>query len=44
MCIRDSVKTVKQSYECGIGVEGYQDIKVGDVIEGFRIEEVERTE
>ena len=41
---KDDVKTVKQSYECGIGVEGYQDIKVGDVIEGFRIEEVERTE
>ena len=40
---KDDVKTVKQSYECGIGVEGYQDIKVGDVIEGFRIEEVERT-
>ena len=41
---KDDVKSVKQSYECGIGVEGYQDIKVGDVIEGFRIEEVERTE
>ena len=41
---KDDVKTVKQGYECGIGVDGYQDIKVGDVIEGFRIEEVERTE
>lgn len=41
---KDDVKTVKQGYECGIGVEGYQDIKVGDVIEGYRIEEVERTE
>lgn len=41
---KDDVKTVKQSYECGIGVEGYQDVKVGDVIEGYRIEEVERTE
>ncbi len=41
---KDDVKTVKQSYECGIGVEGYQDIKVGDYIEGYRIEEVERTE
>ena len=29
---------------CGIGVDGYQDIKVGDVIEGYRTEEVERTE
>ena len=41
---KDDVKTVKQGYECGIGVDGYQDIKVGDVIEGYRIEEVERTE
>lgn len=41
---KDDVKTVKQSYECGIGVDGYQDIKVGDVIEGYRIEEIERTE
>ena len=41
---KDDVKTVKQGYECGIGVDGYQDIKVGDLIEGFRIEEIERTE
>ena len=41
---KDDVKTVKQGYECGIGVDGYQDIKVGDTIEGYRIEEVERTE
>ncbi len=41
---KDDVKTVKQGYECGIGVDGYQDIKVGDVIEGYRTEEVERTE
>lgn len=41
---KDDVKSVKQGYECGIGVDGYQDIKVGDVIEGYRTEEVERTE
>ena len=40
---KDDVKSVKQSYECGIGVDGYQDIKVGDHIEGYRVEEVERT-
>ena len=34
----------KQGYECGIGIEGYQDIKVGDTIEGYRTVEVERTE
>lgn len=41
---KDDVKSVKQGYECGIGITGYQDIKVGDTIEGFRVVEVERTE
>ena len=41
---KDDVKSVKQGYECGIGVEKFQDIKVGDTIEGYRVKEVERTE
>lgn len=41
---KDDVKTVARGYECGIGIEGYQDLKVGDTIEGFRTVEVERTE
>ena len=41
---KDDVKSVKQGYECGIGVEKFQDIKIGDTIEGFRVKEVERTE
>lgn len=41
---KDDVKSVKSGYECGIGIEGYQDIKVGDVFEGFRKVEVERSE
>ncbi len=41
---KDDVKSVKSGYECGIGITGYQDIKVGDTIEGFRVVEVERTE
>ena len=41
---KDDVKTVARGYECGIGIEGYQDLKVGDPIEGFRTVEVERTE
>ena len=41
---KDDVKSVKQSYECGIGIQGYQDLKVGDTIEGFKTVEVERTE
>lgn len=41
---KDDVKTVARGYECGIGITGYQDIKIGDTIEGFRVVEVERTE
>ena len=41
---KDDAKSVKEGYECGIGIEGFQDIKVGDTIEGYRTEEVERTE
>ena len=41
---KDDVKTVKQGYECGIGIDGYQDIKIGDTIEGYVVKEVERTE
>ncbi len=41
---KDDVKSVKQGYECGIGIEKFQDLKVGDTIEGYRTKEVERTE
>lgn len=41
---KDDVKSVKQGYECGIGIKGYQDLKVGDHIEGYTVKEVERTE
>ena len=41
---KDDVKSVKQGYECGIGIHGYQDLKIGDHIEGYTVKEVERTE
>ena len=41
---KDDVKSVKAGYECGIGLDGFQDIHVGDQIECYRIEEVARTE
>ncbi len=41
---KDDVKSVRSGYECGIGIVGYQDIKIGDTIEGYKIVEVERTE
>ncbi len=41
---KDDVKSVKAGFECGIGLENFQDIHPGDVIEAYRIEEVARTE
>ncbi len=41
---KDDVKSVKAGYECGIGLGGYQDIHVGDIIECYRVEQVARTE
>ncbi len=40
---KDDVKEVKEGYECGIGVENFNDLKVGDIIEAYRTEEVART-
>ena len=40
---KDDVKEVKEGLECGIGVENFNDVKVGDVLEPYRIEEVART-
>jgi translation initiation factor IF-2 len=40
---KDDVKEVKEGYECGIGIENFNDIKVADVIECYRREEVART-
>lgn len=42
--LKDDVKTIRSGFECGIGIDGFQDIKVGDTIEGFKHIEVERTE
>jgi translation initiation factor IF-2 len=40
---KDDVREVKEGLECGIGIENFNDIKVGDVIESYRVEEVKRT-
>jgi translation initiation factor IF-2 len=37
---KDDVKEVMQSYECGIGLEKFNDIKVGDVLEAYIMEEI----
>ena len=39
---KDDVKEVKSGYECGIGIEGYNDLKAGDIIEAYIKEEVAR--
>jgi translation initiation factor IF-2 len=40
---KDDAKEVVSSMECGLTIKNYSDIKVGDVIEAFEIEEVKRT-
>ena len=40
---KDDVKEVATGYECGIGLENYNDVKVGDIIEAFEIEKVAAT-
>ena len=36
---KDDVKEVAQGYECGIGLEKFNDIKVGDIYETYIVEE-----
>ena len=40
---KDEVREVVAGQECGMAFESYQDMRVGDVIECFRVEEVKRT-
>ncbi|WP_418506492.1 translation initiation factor IF-2, partial [Dysosmobacter sp.] len=39
---KDSVKEVKERFECGLTVEKFNDIKLGDIIEGYTMEEIPR--
>ena len=40
---KDEVREVKEGYECGMAFENYEDIREGDLIECFEVEEVART-
>jgi translation initiation factor IF-2 len=40
---KDDVKEVASGFECGIGIHNFDDVKVGDVLEIYRIEKVTRT-
>ena len=39
---KDSVKEVKERYECGLTIDKFNDIKLGDIIEAYTMEEVPR--
>ena len=39
---KDDVAEVREGFECGIGLENFQDVKEGDVIEAFEVEEFAR--
>ena len=41
--VKDDAKEVAQGYDCGLKITGYDDIKEGDVIEAYRVEQVKRT-
>jgi translation initiation factor IF-2 len=40
---KDDVREVREGFECGIGIANFNDIKLGDVLETYRTEEVART-
>ena len=40
---KDDVKQVQEGLECGIGIKDFNDVKVGDSIECFSVEEIART-
>jgi translation initiation factor IF-2 len=39
---KDDVKEVATGYDCGLNIEGYNDIKVGDVVEAYEIVKIKR--
>ena len=41
--VKDDVREVREGLECGIKLKGFNDIKEGDLMEVYKIEEVART-
>ncbi len=39
---KDDVSEVKNGYECGVSIKGFNDIEVGDTFEGYKMEEIKR--
>ena len=40
---KEDVREVRDNFECGIGISNFNDVKVGDMIETYSVEEVART-
>ncbi|HEY4159958.1 MAG TPA: translation initiation factor IF-2 [Polyangiaceae bacterium] len=40
---KDDAREVKEGFDCGIALEGYADVQVGDIIEAFEVESVKQT-
>jgi translation initiation factor IF-2 len=40
---KDDVREVREGFECGIGIEGWGDLREGDLIEAYEVEQVART-
>jgi translation initiation factor IF-2 len=40
---KEDVREVASGYECGIGLENFQDLKSGDVIETYTVREIPRS-
>jgi translation initiation factor IF-2 len=41
--VKEDVKEVRDGYECGIKLKGFNDLKEGDVLETYKIESIART-
>jgi translation initiation factor IF-2 len=39
---KDDVREVSEGFECGIGIENFNDVKEGDIIEAYEVREVAR--
>jgi translation initiation factor IF-2 len=40
---KDDVREVAEGFECGVGLENFQDVKEGDVLETYEVREVARS-
>jgi translation initiation factor IF-2 len=40
---KDDVREVKEGFDCGMAFENYQDVKEGDIVEAYELEEVRQT-